>query len=113
MLLSEHVSCVAIAVKMTELVEKRICMKFCVKLEQSCTETIQMIQKATALGSWRLAVSSQQRAHSCITSHADFFGKTSNHPGDSALLQPRSGTLQLLAFPKTKITFEREEISDY
>ena len=72
-----------------------------------------MIQKATALGSWRLAVSSQQRAHSCITSHADFFGKTSNHPGDSALLQPRSGTLQLLAFPKTKITFGREEISDY
>ena len=25
---------------------------------------------------------------------------------DSALLQPRFGTLQLLAFPKTKITFE-------
>ena len=27
-------------------------------------------------------------------------------------LQPRFGSLQLLAFPKTKITFEREEISD-
>ena len=27
-------------------------------------------------------------------------------------LQPRSGTLRLLAFSKTKITFEREEISD-
>ena len=33
-------------------------------------------------------------------------------PGDWVPLQPRSGTLQLLAFPKTKITFEREEISD-
>ena len=35
-----------------------------------------------------------------------FFGKTSNHPGDSDPLQPKLGTLQLLAFPKTKITFE-------
>ena len=28
-------------------------------------------------------------------------------------LQPRFGTLQLLAFPKTKITFERDRISDH
>ena len=49
---------------------------------------------------------------SCITSHAEFFCKTLNHPSDSAPLQPRFGTLQLLAFPKTTITFEREEISD-
>ena len=28
-------------------------------------------------------------------------------------LQPRFGTLRLLAFPQTKITFEREEISDH
>ena len=41
-----------------------------------------------------------------------FFGETSNHPGDSAPLQPRFGALQHLAFPKTKITFEREDISD-
>ena len=39
------------------------------------------------------------------------FVETSNHPGDSASLYPRFGTLQLLAFPKTKITFEKEEIS--
>ena len=38
------------------------------------------------------------------------FCETSNHPGDSAPLQPRFGALRLLAFPKTKITFEREEI---
>ena len=49
----------------------------------------------------------------CIVSGAQFLVETSNHPGDSALLQPRYGTLQLLAFPKTKITFEREEISDH
>ena len=30
----------------------------------------------------------------------------------STPLQPRFSTLQRLAFPQTKITFEREEISD-
>ena len=42
-----------------------------------------------------------------------FFGKTSNHPGGSAPLQPRVGPLWLLAFPKTKTTFEKEEISNH
>ena len=42
-----------------------------------------------------------------------FFWETSNHPGDSTPLQPRFGTLQILTFPKTKITFEREEILDH
>ena len=76
-------------------------------------ETIRMIQKAEALGNWWLAASSWQHACSCITSHAKCFSKTSNHPGDSAPLQPRFGALWLLAFPQTKITFEREEISDH
>ena len=52
----------------------------------------------------------------CLVMHhilCSFFDKTSDHPGDSAPLQPRFGTLWLLAFPKTKITFERREISDY
>ena len=38
------------------------------------------------------------------------FDETSNHPGDLAPLQLRFGALSLLAFPKTKIIFEREEI---
>ena len=75
-------------------------------------ETIWMIQKVVAMGNWWLAASSGQCTHSCITSHAEIFGKTSNRPGDSAPLQPKFGTLQLLAFPKTSITFEREGISD-
>ena len=37
--------CVAITFKMTERIEQRICFKFCVKLEHSSAETIQMIQK--------------------------------------------------------------------
>ena len=43
--LSEHVYCVAMAFKMTEGVKQWICIKFCIKLEYSCMETIQMIQK--------------------------------------------------------------------
>ena len=75
-------------------------------------ETILMIQETTDMGNWWLAASSRQCFCSCITSLAEFFGDTSNHPGDSAPLQPRFGTLRILAFPPTKITFEREEISD-
>ena len=50
-----------------------------------------------------------------LTHHilCSFFCETSYHPGDSATLQPRFGAMWLLAFPKTKITFEREEISDH
>ena len=109
---SEHVSCVDMASKMTEWVEQWNCIRFCVKLERSFAETIGMIQKAAAMGNWWLAASSQQCAHSCILSYAECFCKTSNDPIDSALLQSRFGTLRLLSFPKTKITFEREEISD-
>ena len=112
-MLSEHVYCVAITFKMTEQVEQRLCIKFCIKREHSFVETIQMIQKAASIGNWWWAVSSPQHSHSCITSLQSFFGETSNHPGDSAPLQPRFGALQLLAFPKTKIAFEREEISDH
>ena len=61
-----------------------------------------------AKGGWQI--------HHDMPTHAShlmqFFGKTSNHPGDSTPLQHRLGALQLLPFPKTKITFEREEVSD-
>ena len=116
---------------MTEWVQQWICIKFCIKLEHSSMESNQMIQKDAVLGNWWLVVLSQ-RSCSCITSCEEFFGqknlwrafceellvksflgKTRNHPSDSAPLQPRFGTLRLLTFPKTKITFEREEISDH
>ena len=112
MLLSEPVYCVAVTFKITEWVEQGICIKFCVKLEHFSVETIWMIQKAAVMDNWWLAPSSWQCTQSHILSHKDFFGETSNHPGDSAVLQPRFGALQLLAFPKSKITFQREEISD-
>ena len=96
---------------MTERVKQQICIKFCIKLEQSSKGTIPMIQKTEAIGNGWLAASSQQHAPLCITSLAEFFVKH-QIPGDSAPLQPRFDALRLLAFPKTKITFEREEISE-
>ena len=111
MLLSEHVYCVAVPFKMTEWAEQWICIKFCVKLEHSSTKTIQMIQKAAAMGKWWMAASSQQHARSCITSHAEFLVKHQitqvTQPHNSPDLEPCDFWL----FPKTKITFEREEIS--
>ena len=110
--MSEHVYCVAVTFKMTEQVEQQICIQFYVKLEHSSSETIWMTQKATAM-----ATSDWQLHHDNMPAHASHlmqsFGETSNHPGDSAPLQPRFGALQLLAFPQTKITFEKEEISDH
>ena len=46
------------------------------------------------------------------SSRADFFGKASHHPGLSAALQPTFGSLRLLAFPKSTIAVEREEICE-
>ena len=71
-----------------------------------------MTTMAISVGNWWLAAASQQQTRSRITSYVEFYGHTSNHPGDSAPLQPRFDALRLLAFPKTKITFEKKEISD-
>jgi hypothetical protein len=56
--------------------------------------------------------SSRQRACPFYNSHAGFFGKASHHPGLSAPLQPRFGSLLILSSPKVKIAFEREEICE-
>ena len=57
MLLSEAVYSGGIMFKMTEQVEQWICIKFCIKLEHSSMETIQMTQKAATVGNWWLAAS--------------------------------------------------------
>ena len=97
---------------MTEQVEQQICLKFCVKLKCSSMETIWMIQKAAAMGNWWLAASSWQCTCSCVTSHA-VYSQNIKSPRWFSPPQPRFGALWLLAFPKTKITFEREETLDH
>ena len=87
---------------MTERVEQWICIKFCIKLQLSSMETIQMIQKATAMGNWWLAASPWQCARSCIMSHAEFLVKQHITQVTQPLSQPRFGALRLLAFPQNK-----------
>ena len=69
-----------------------------------------MIQKAIAMGDWQLP-------HENVPAHASFLMQSFLEKHQitqvtQSLPQPRSGTLWLLAFPKTKITFEKKEISD-
>ena len=71
-----------------EWVEQQSCIKFCIKLIPFSVETTEMILKAAASGNWWLAASALLRTHWCIMSHAEFFGETSNHPGDSAPYSP-------------------------
>ena len=87
-IVSEHLYCAAIAFKMTEQIEQQISSNFALSLNIPSMETLQMIQKAAAMGNWWLAASSWQCTHSCITPCAELFGKTSNHPGNSALCNP-------------------------
>ena len=54
------------------------------------------------MGNWWLAASSWQHVCSCITSYVEFFGKTSNHPGDSAPHSPDLVPCDFWLFPKLK-----------
>jgi len=62
----------------------------------------------------RRTVSSRQCACTFYSSRAGFFfgGGASHHPGLSAPLQPKFGSLRLSVFPKAKIAVEREEICE-
>ena len=100
--LSESVCCVAVTFKMTAWVQQWICIKFCIKLEHSPMETIQMIQKATAVGNWGLAASSWQCTCSCITFHAEIFGTTSNHQVTQPPYSPDLVPCDFWIIPKLK-----------
>ena len=108
---SEHVSYVGVTFKITEQVEQWMCIKFCIKLEHSSVETTGMIQKTRAVGNWWSAASSQQHTCSCITSCADFWQNIKS----PRWLSPHTAQIWCpvtSGFPKTKLPFEREDISD-
>jgi hypothetical protein len=56
------------------------------------------------------SASSRQSACPFYSSRAGFFGKALHHPGLSAPLKSRFGSLRLLAFPKAKIAVKSYEI---
>ena len=108
-LLIESLYCVAITLKNDWASSSESASNFVLSLNTLLWKLFRRPQ-LWATGDWQLH-------HDNAPTHASrllqFFGKTSNHPGDSGPLQPRFGALWLLAFPQTKITFEREEISDH
>ena len=58
------------------------------------------------------SATSRQCACPFYSFRAGFLGKASHHPGLSASLQPRLGSLRLRAFPKAKIAVEMMEICE-
>ena len=105
---SEHVYCVVITLKMTEWVEQRICITFCVKLEYSSMETIQMIQKARAMGSRWL-----QLHHNNMTAHAShlmqsFLAKHQITQVTQPHYSPDLVPCDFWLFPKLKLSLKGE-----
>ena len=86
---------------------------FALSLNIALQKLFRWFRDDAAMGNWWLTASSWQWTCSCTTSCAEFFGETSNYPGESVPVQHRFGALWLLAFPETKITFEKEETSDH
>ena len=89
---------------MTEWEEQQICIKLCIKLEHSSTETIWMIQKPAAMGNWWLAASSLT-THLLIH-HASCRVFWWNIKSPRWLIAPPTAQIwhqQLLAFPKLKL----------
>ena len=109
--LSEHVYCLAIVFKMTEWVKQWICIKLCIKLERSSVETLWMFQR---LQLW--ATSDWQLHHNNLPPHASCLVQSfwQNIKSSRWLSHPRAQNQcpAIPPFPKTSITFEREEISD-
>ena len=102
-----------ISFKMTKQVEQWIFIKFHIKIKHSSMETIQMIQKAKLwpTGDWQLH-------HNNVPAHAlclmqSFLLTHQITQMTQPLYSPDLTACNFWVFPKTKITFEREEISDH
>ena len=93
---------------MTVEVQKRMCTKFCVKLECSSTETIGMIQKAPAMGNFIMTTHLLMHQILCRV-----FWQTIKSPRWLSPLTPHIWGPAASTFSLTKTTFEREKISDH
>ena len=92
-------------------IEQQICLKFWVSLNNPPLKLLRWF-RGHSYG--QLVIGSFIMKMCLLMYHVSsrVFWQNIKSPGDSACLQPRFGALWLLTFPKTKITLEREEISD-
>ena len=108
MLLRDHVYCVAIAFKMTERVEQQICPNFVLSLNIPLEKLFGWFRSQLVIGTFITTTCPLMHHISCRG-----FWQNIKSPKWLSPLQPRFGILWLLALPKTKIIFERKEISDH
>ena len=108
--LSEHVYWVTVTFKITEYSNKSS-SNFALSLNIPPWELFTWFRRPQlgATGDWQLH--RDNAPTTCITSYAVFLWNIKS-PRWLSPSKPRFGALWHLAFPKTKITFEREEISD-
>ena len=113
---------------MTEQVEQWICIKFCIELEYSSMEAIQIVQKSFGDDSMsaemqnnkngfhygQLVIGSFITTMHLLMHHTlcRVFWRNIKSPRWLSPPTAQIWCLRLPAFPKTKITFERKEISD-
>ena len=82
-------------------VEQWICIKF--RIRQNSFLHGNYLGDSEDLSYGQLVIGSFiTTMHPCIMSHAEFFGKTSNHPGDSAPCSPDLVPCDSWLFPKLK-----------
>ena len=93
-------------------VQQWICIKFCVKLENPSTKLFRWFRKwhLWATGDWQLHHNTP--AHASCLIHS-FLVKHQITQVTQPLYSPELVPCDIWLFPKTKITFEREEISDH
>ena len=110
--LSEHVYCVVVAFKVTEQVlhesASNSVLSFNIPLQK-------LFRWFRGCSYWQLAIGNFIMTTCLLMHHVScrIFWQNIKSPKWLSPLEPIFGTLWLLAFPKTKITFEREEISGH
>ena len=98
---------------MTEWVEQTICITFCVKLKHPPQKLSGWFRKLQlqATGDWQLHHDNTPARASCLMQ--SFLTKHQITQMTQLCFSPDMAPWQLLAFAKTRITFEREEISNH
>ena len=111
--LTDHVYCVAVACKITEQVEQQISIEFCFMLEHSSMRLFGWFRRLQlwATGDWQLHHDNAPSHASCLMQN--FFAKHQITQVTQTPCCPYLVSCDFWHFPKTKITFGREEISGH
>ena len=114
MLFSEHMYCVAITFKMTEWVEQRICIKFCIKPEHSSPQKLFGCFRRPQLwatGDWQLHHDNTPTHASCLVQ--SFVAKNQITQVTQPPYNPDLAPCDFWLFPKLKSPLKGKRFSDH